>query len=497
MGLVSPVARGGAAGAPGASRSGGKDDKRTMAGIAVPGVAPTHSKARAPAPVFVAPPPPPAALDASSASSASSAGDAYDGSGDEGVRPTLPPRGAPSRTPFIALAVALVIGAIVLVIVFRRSAPPPQITVASAPEDEGVLVIGCGTCRDGAEIVRGDDHAAFVGGKARISLATKDLVVGSNKVAVTLVDGDKRWPLTLDINVPYRARLDLAPLAAGKSEVAVAFDVSADVTKITLEDGTVAKMKEGSARAAVAVPAPVDGEAHSFDRLVAFTVELGEGDARKGTLKLSIPYASLKIALPGRAAVLVGTAPLSVSGHTAPHAKVRLGEGAGEVELYADAGGIFRGTITPAEGATEIAVQAFGAAIAPRKATIAFTRKKTLAIAFTDFGAWAKGSFLELAKKPDDHVGEWAHFKLTTVKVGDEDGRTVVVGDVKCGNGNGNDDGVKCPVAKVLWPPTGIAAAPTEGALVEIVGVVTRSIALDGGKTTATELDAALAKVVK
>lgn len=426
--------------------------KGTLMGVALPGIAPTHDPP--PQPRFVAPPPympPPETT-------------------------SLAPAGVPkpSRLPAIILglvAVAAMIG--VALYVFLRPAAPPAVTSSIEGDNKAPrLLVKCPTCADGSSIDLGDKSATFTGGAATIALAQKDLKVGRNVFKGQVVPkGKPPQDVELAVAIPFLVHPSLAPLEKGESKIDVVFEL-ADDQKAILVDG---EKLEGKTYE-VEIPAPTE-EARIFDKTVNYEVQPKSGPSVKGSLKLAIPYASLRVGLPGRRPFAIGEE-VEVSGHTSSGGAVHIGE----TTLTADDAGVFKGKVKIGKDQAELKIRAFSAKLAAREATVGITHAKDAAEVVKILRLEAKTPFLEVAKKPEDHVGKVVSAKLVVAQTGEEDGRAIAVGEAKCGD-------AKCPAMRVLLPPGATAA---KGDIFEVLGVVARVLPVEQGKETAVEIDASI-----
>jgi hypothetical protein len=441
--------------------------KGTLFGVAVPGVAPTHDAPRVlgqqqpfqSPPHFQAPPP--------FQQQAPYAPRAYD---------SLPPPPKPSRAPAIVLALVAfvgVLGALIYVFVLRPSGPPPLTSAVEGDWNAPKLVVKCATCADGSTIDLGDKNATFAAGAATIALNAKDIKAGRNVFKGKVVPkGKSPRDVELDVLVPYLVRTSVLPLEKGEQHIDVVFDL-ADTVKAVVVDGE----KLTGKTHAVKIPPP-EGDARAFDKTVSYEVQPKEGAPIKGSLKLSIPYAPLRLGLPGRRAFAIG-GELEVSGHTSAGATLTIGE----QTLTADESGIFKGKVKVAEDASEIAVRAHAGKLAARTVTVPIAHAKDAGEIAKTLKAEAKTPFEKIAEKPDEHLGAAVDVKIVVAQTKEEDGRAVAVGDQKCAAaGEG-----QCPVVRVLLPP---GATVSKGDVIEVLGVVARGVPM--AKGTAVEIDASV-----
>jgi len=461
-----------------------------MMGVALPGIAPTHDKpaprpvATAPAPsqevarrapAFVPPPPPPPPQAPTSGQlQATQAIAPYE------PEPSLPPP-KKSRSPavlLIVLAVLAIAGVTTWLVLRTRPSPAVRAEVrgdASALQ----LYVRCEKCADGTAIDLGSGRSAsFVNGEVTFPLAVSDLKAGTNTFKGTLTaKGEKPRDISIDVPIPYVVTPSLAPFAKGESAVEIVFDVSKDVKKISI-DGEEVAIEGNTATATVAVPAAAGDDTKIFDKTVKYEVSLVKGDPAKGSLKLSVPYAPLRVGLPGRRPIVEGDG-FDVSGRTQANATVRLGAAPDAPTVTADKEGLFKGRAKLAADAKTLEVRAFGAKLAPRAFVITIARDPKA------LRAEATVPFDKLAEAPDANAGKVVVVKMNAEQSGEDEGRPIVVGEVKCNA----PEGGKCPVVRVLLPS---GATPVKGALVEVVGVIVRGVPILKGKTTAIEIDASI-----
>lgn len=464
--------------------------KGTLVGVAVPGVAPTHD--RPPAPAGWSPPagPPPSQSPAPAPPQydAPNVPPAYGGAPPQFVAPPqwqpqedvqeheTPAPKKPSRLPvFLLLGLALIGIAVAAVLVLRPSGPPPL--TSSIDEQGGTpkLVVQCDGCADGSSLDLGGKKADFEGGKAIVPLAMDDLKAGPNVFKGTVTPkGKKPHDVELEVSIPYLVHTSLAPLEKGDSSIAVVFELASDAKGVDVDGKKIAGSGEKSV--AVAIPKAAD-DARTFDKTVKYTVHASSGDV-DGSLKLSIPYAQLRVTLPSKRAIVIGDS-VDIAGRTAPGATIMVGD----TKLAVDDQGVFKGKAPLAADSTTVTVRAFSPKLAPREVQLTVAHAASEADAVKSLRAEAKTPFDQIAVAPDKHVGEVADAKIEVAQTGEEDGRTVAVGETKCAAAA---QGATCPVVRLLLPPSAVVA---KGDVVEALGVVTRAVPIDKGKSTAVEID--------
>ncbi len=397
--------------------------------------------------------------------------------------PSLPPQ-RKSRAPAILLMVLAVVGiAGAIVFVLLRTKPPPAVRAEVRGDASALqLVVRCEKCADGSTIDLGEGRSgSFLNGEITFPLEEGAIKAGSNTFKGTVSPkGEKAHPLSFDVNIPYLVRPSLAPLGKGDSFVEVVFEVGKDVKSVTV-DGEAVEIESGTATAKVPVPAAGD-DSKTFDRTVKYEVALGKGEPTKGALKVAVPYAPLRLGLPGRRPLVEGDG-VDVSGRTQAGATVRLGAAPDAPTVTADKDGVFKGRAKLPADAKNLEIRAFGAKLAPRAITVVIARDAKA------LRAEATVPFDKIAVAPDANAGKVVVVKMTAEQLSEDDGRPFAVGETKC---TASEAG-KCPVVRVLLP----GAAPAKGSTLEIVGVVVRGVPILKGKATAIEIDASLSIVEK
>lgn len=460
--------------------------KGTLVGVALPGIAPTHPQTPPTTPDYAPPPayPPPSAT-APAFAPPPNYGPSYPPAQpqpefapppafDPAVLDEVAP--APKRSGR-GLAIALILlaligtGVAVFFLFLRPSGPPALSGTVRTKDGAQSLVVQCDTCEDGATIDLGKDKSGeFSGKKATLPLGEDALKAGKNAFSGEIVvkKGSKPQKISLEVVVPFLVKASLAPLAEGEPAVELQFDLAPDVKKVTVEG----KKVEGDKVRVALDPVTTDGK--TLAKKIAYAV-----DGTEGTVELSIPVAPLRLALPGRRALVTGEA--FVSGRTAPGAFVTIGT----TKLTADKEGVFKGKVTVTEAT--FTVVAFGGKFAPRAAAVGgIVVAKDLVEAQKALKAEAKTKLDDVVKAPDASAGKLVSGRVKILTTLEEDGRGVAIAETVCAKAG---DEAPCPVVRLLLPA---GAQLQKNDLVDVVGVVVRAVPIDKGKSTATELDASI-----
>ena len=454
------------------------DKKRTMLGVALPGIAPAHDRPAESrrAPSFVPPPPPPHASQALPVAESASS-----------ETPVLP-AGASSRGRGAAIALVVFVGlcAAAAAIVWTGSAPAPRLIVERRAAPGGdALIVGCAACPDhGSSIRVAGKESTFAAGSASITLPPDALAVGKNALPATLAIGRRSWTLTLDLVVPFAAHVGLERLGTDGA-VDLVLDVAPQVVAAHVEERS-AKPVDGRVVFPVALTPTRDG-GRSITREVPFTVDLADGTHRDGALTIALPVAPLKLATPrvGEArtwTLLAFGGKAILAGKSAPHAKLTTGA----TSTSADDAGGFR--LEPdLSGATTLSLLVVAPGLAPRTTEVAVMRAASPEGALAELRGRVTTPTATLVLDPDAHAGEWLVGVVDVAQARDEDGRTIAAGDLRCG---GSDPAARCAAVRVLLPP-GVSAAG--GDVLRVAGVVVRGVPIDQGKKKAPEVDAIVA----
>ncbi len=318
-------------------------DKRTLLGVARPGIAPTGRAAPLP-------PPPPL---------------------QEGLPPPpLAPRKKGRAILGGALGAAALLGGVAAAL---WSPSAPQVEVSSlrvgALGDE--IVLKCSQCSDGVRATLGASRAEFKNGEAIIK-TDAPLTVGEHRLSlgITPEKGGATSSVELVVPVAFRARALLASI--GDDVPSAGVEVSAPSgSKVTVDSNAVELDAHGVARYRVPLDAETTGEeasSKSFSQKLTVTVTPPGGTARHSTVELGAAVTPLVLGGPGPRVVLRG-GDLIVSGRTAPNATVRVGA----ARAKADAEGRFIVTLrAPDAGAHRVI--ATGEGLATRAVTVDVTR---------------------------------------------------------------------------------------------------------------------------
>jgi hypothetical protein len=345
-------------------------------------------------------------------------------------------------------------------------------------------VVKCDACGNDADIETNGEHARFSDGEAKLTLPHDKLVPGKNTVTTTLTVGKRSWPISLEIVVPYLARLSLDRLGRdGTMELVL--DVAPQVESVKVGDATT-PASGGKIVVPIAIAPTKDEASKTFTRTIGFTVLSKGADPREGSVAVSIPWATLEIAAahPGASKTptifaIGGTA--KIGGKSQGNAHVVIGD----AKTDADASGKISIDVPVSDDASTVGLVAYAAGSAPRALDVTVMHAGSIDEAWKQIRSLSKTPQSKQLADPDAHVGEWIDATVAVHDAKEEHGRVVVAGDVRCASGDAS-----CPTVRVLLP-AGVVAAKDD--VVRAGGVITRGIALDKSKSKATEIEAVVA----
>jgi hypothetical protein len=379
---------------------------RTMMGVAMPGIAPTHdvySPAGDELGATLAPSPDVAHWQPGPSRRGEPIVDV------RAPRPRPPkPRPVAARGFRRSTLVMIVAGGLAVFAVafgvFWRSAAALSVRAKVNADGHEVLHVQCSSCPDGTELRLRGGVARVAAGQAELALATP-LVVGKNELAITVdrPGGGRDETVQAAVDVAYRIRPDLATLDGERPAIQIVVQATPGA-RIAL-DGQAVTMTGGQAIHSIDVAATCTGpssEAATLRRTVQYTVTPAAGPAESGTLDVSVGIVPLQIDAPGPH-VVTDDSSFMLAGRTLPGADVLV---AGRPITVRPDGSFAQTLSVSTVGSTQIYVRAQKKGMAPRLAPIAVKRVASLAAEATEF---KKQPLAELASVVSDtaaHVGK-------------------------------------------------------------------------------------------
>ncbi len=439
--------------------------KKTMMGVAMPGIAPLHpGELKAPEPVAPAwaplpspPPPPPPAEEP--------LGDEYE---------VLPGRGKSRRIPVIAalviVAAAALFTAAVVVLLLHRARGAIQTNVQLGKDGREELVLACQGCDDGATVRFESRSATFHGHRAVLGLA-RELAVGDNKLPIVLERRPGK-PETVELVVPveFRVRGDTTDLA--KTPPTLKIIAQAVKGSAVVIDGKAAPLgADGTATLSIDVTRALSGPdaiPRTLEHKVPYAVTPPGGSPNQGEVTVRIGITPLILQAPGDS-IVIDTPTFVLAGRTAKNGVVTV-EGR---PITVDTSGQFAQVMgVSAEGETTVVVRAVAPDQAPRLVPVKVRRVSSFAAESERVRPQATTSYSAIARPADAQRGIFVLLDGSVVEARVENFTTVFLMEVKSGCAE-----APC-LLRVTWGSKGALA---EGDAVSVFG--TLSGAVDGPRS--------------
>lgn len=396
--------------------------KKTMMGVAVPGIAPTHASAP-------------------QGASAPSAHRTMLGVAVPGIAPVNPgvtpaPPAAPAYVPeepnepddaprrvarkrvviaqvplyrrpavvLSALGVVVAIFAVGVALLWKSPAPIKSEARIDA-KGQDYLQITCASCPDGTTLSIDPSTAQVTGGVADVPL-TKPLAVGDNKFVVHIDRPGNRRDEDVKLVVPiaYRIRPDLGSIGAQQPTVQIQVEATAG-TKVVVDGKPVTLGADGKGMHPVDVSSECSGpnaEQRTIDRKITYEITPKGGATDKGTVSVKVGVPPLVLESP-RPQSVIDSPNFLVAGRTLKGAVVEI-EGS---QIPAGADGTFaRKLRVDKMGVTDVRVRSTGKDLAPRTVTFKVKRVTDLAAEAREFAAQAKLDLPTLLADTKGRTGE-------------------------------------------------------------------------------------------
>jgi hypothetical protein len=491
-------------GAPGAPRA-FESEKRTMLGVAVPGIAPTHAGQPTGAQQ--------AAYGAQGATSAHGQGQAHaqphaHPHAPHAARPAAPivpappplveeplpearvvapKRGVPVvAVMLILIAVTMVLGGAGAYVALRGRSPltaQPQLDEAGHES----LKLGCPTCPDGTDVVLGASRATVKGAAAVLALPAP-LAIGDNELTLHLDRPGAGRDEDVKIHVPvaYRVRADLTTLSARPPAITVRVEATPG-SAATVEGKPLALDANGRAAYAIDLTKDTEGpadETRTFDRKIPFSITPKGGATESGSLTARTAIVPVHIDSPGL--VLYTDKPNApIAGQTRAGATITIDGASAPVDAQGRFG--VRAELGIPSGDKTLEIVASSPPLAPRFVHAKIVRVASLAEAAKDLAAEGPIAYDAFGADPASKAGQKAVVEGEVVDVRASQGHTVLLVDER----KACPKGASCLVRVRHGEEDKVASGDT----VRAFGRVTGSVSA-GGKTV-PDVDASLVLPLK
>lgn len=463
--------------APIPATSGGEvlGSKRTIMGVARPGIAPVNpglSKPAEPvppptwAPLPSPPPPPPEGT-----------------LGDELSVPRSKGR-IPLLAALVIVAAAALFTAAGVVLLLHRARGEIQTSVTLSKDGHEELVLTCQGCDDGATARYGSASGTFRARRATLRL-TRELAVGDNKLTIELERRrGKPEPVELVVPVEFRVRGDTSDLVKMPPNIKIVAK-AVKGSAVVIDGKAVPLADDGTAVLTVDVSRALTGPdavQRTLEHRVPYAVTPPDGSPKRGEVVVRIGITPLVLQAPGDS-IVIETPTFVLAGRTAKNGGVSV-EGR---PITVDATGQFAQVMgVSAEGETTVIVRAVAPDQAPRLIPVRVRRVASLAAEAERVRPQATTNYAAIAAPSDTQRGLQVLLDGVVVESRAENFATVFLMEVKDG----------CASAPCLLRVTfGSKVAFTDGDTARVFG--TLSGAVDGPRASTRIPSVAASFVVK
>ncbi len=406
--------------------------KGTMLGVAVPGIAPTHeprklggtvplqqypSSSHMPAAAPVAPAPLPPIVPAPPP--------LY-----EEPLPEAPQRPQQRGVPAVAVVGIIIVllalaGTAAAFFILRSSA---TITAQPLLDENGKesLKMKCESCPDGTIVALGASSATVQGSAALLPLPAP-LSIGDNDLSVKIDRPGSGRDEDVKVHVPvaYRVRADLTTLTAKPPAITVRVEATQG-SEVTIDGKPVVLDDSGRGSYAIDVTTEVEGasdEQKTIDKKIPFTIKPKGRPQEEGQLIARASVIPLHIDSPGRDVITdKGTA--AISGQTKVGATVTIDGQPTPV----DAQGRFGvRVVLDTPGSKSLQIVASSPPLAPRTFKAKVTRVASLDAAAKELDAASPLGFEAFSQDPTSNVGKEVHVEGEIVEARVAQGHSILL----------------------------------------------------------------------
>lgn len=406
--------------------------KKTVMGVARPGIAPISPGIEKPRAEAEAPAPAPAPFQ-------------YSPPVVEPVAPAAPlpeeelrtvtGSGRTRRIPFgaaiaISAAAALLTAAVVALLLYR-SRGTLEAKVALDGEGREQLVLRCEGCADGTTVRLGSASARFEGQKAALRL-DRTLAIGDNQISLELErQPGKSEEVELTVPVEFRVRGDTEGLTQNPPKVGVRVEALPN-SGVVIDGKPIALDASGKGRIELDVQKDLTGDdpqVKTLERKVSYSITPPGGTPQAGEVSIRLGITPLTLQAPGDSIVIEGPT-FVLSGRTAKNGVVTV-EGR---PITVDANGHFAQMMgVSTAGETTIVARATAPDQAPRLVRMKVRRVPSLAAEAAALRGRSTSSYSAISDNTDGKRGLAVLLDGSIVEARAESFSTVLLLDVSGG----------------------------------------------------------------
>jgi hypothetical protein len=420
-----------AAAASAAAAAPGGGFKKTVMGVARPGIAPINPGAEK-RPEPSAPAPAPAPFQYSPAPIEPSS--PQPPLGEEELR-VIPGSGRTRRIPFgaaiaISAAAALLTAAFVALLLYR-SRGTLEAKVGLDGEGREQLELRCEGCADGATVRLGSASARFQAQKAALRL-DRPLGIGDNQITLALErQPGKSEEVEITVPVEFRVRGDTEGLTQTPPKVSVRVE-ALPTSGVVVDGKPLALDAAGKGRIELDVQKDLTGDdpqVKTLERKVSYSITPPGGTPQAGEVSIRLGITPLTLQAPGESIVIEGPT-FVLSGRTAKNGVVTV-EGR---PITVDANGHFAQMMgVSTAGETTIVARATAPDLAPRLVRMKVRRVASLAAEVAALRGRATSAYSAISDNTDGKRGLAVLLDGSVVEARAESFSTVLLLDVSGG----------------------------------------------------------------
>ena len=347
--------------------------KKTIMGVAIPGIAPLNPGMARPAET---PPVAPSWAPLPSPPPLPPATDSLAGSLSEDPAAAGKNRRIPLVAALVMVAAAALFTAAAVVLLLYRARGAIQTNVALGADGREEIVLTCAGCDDGAIARFESASAKFTNRRATLRLG-RELAVGDNKLPVVLERRPGKTE-TVDLVVPveFRVRGDTSSLDKTPPVITIVAKAIKG-SSVVIDGKAVPLTEEGTATLALDVSRSLSGpdaQAKTLEHRVSYAVTPPGASPKRGEVLVRIGVTPLVLQAPGES-IVIDSATFVLAGRTAKNGVVSV-EGR---PITVDTSGQFAQVMgVSAEGETTVIVRAVAPDQAPRLVPIRVRRVANL-----------------------------------------------------------------------------------------------------------------------
>lgn len=315
----------------------------------------------------------------------------------------------------LGLLLAALLGGLAL---YMATRPPAFSARVVQAEDGDALEVDVPDAPAGTKVRFAGAELPLAAGRAAFPLSADALKLGDNTLAIAIVDPSGSVASSeIKLAVEYRVRTELGALLSDPPAVQIVVDALPG-SRLSIDGEFLALGTDGRAVKNYPVPAQAGARLELAPR---YRIEPVSGTPVEGTLKVSLPVASMQVDRPG-ADVITDQTVIEVAGAVEEGAEVRID---GQAVAVRDGRFLHRASL-PQAGEYVLRVTARAAGKAPRIEEVRVQRVMDLTLAAASFQADSSITYGKLMQSPVTYKGQKVAFDGRVYNVEVNAGRSVI-----------------------------------------------------------------------